>query len=105
MLIKAIKDDWTAPAAYMGRQRKESERRTKAERESTEAERRRIWQKQVEAAKSKLPREELQRITRIARDKMQRQLGGAFHGDVPERLVNIEINRIIAKKYIEHDKT
>ena len=105
MLVKAIRDDWAAPATYISRQRKETERKTKAERETKEAERRRNWQKQVAAAKSKLPREELQRITRIAREKMQRQLGGAFHGDVPERLVNIEVNRIIAEKYIEHDKT
>ncbi len=105
MLIKAIRDDWAAPATYVSRQRKETESKTKTERESTEAERRRIWQKQVGTTKSRLSREELQRITKIAREKMQRQLGGAFHGNVPERLVNIEINRIIARKYIEHDKT
>ncbi len=100
MLIKAIKEDWTAPAIYMGRQRREAERRTKAERESADAARRRIWQKQLEAAKSKLSREELQRITRTAREKMQKRLGGAFHGGVPERLVNIEVNRIIATKHL-----
>ena len=102
MLIKAIKEDWTAPAAYMGKQRKEAEQKAKAEREKKEAEKRRSWQKQVETAKAKLSREELQRITRTAREKMQRRLGGAFHGGVPERLVNIEVNRIIAKKYIEN---
>ena len=105
MLIKAIKEDWTAPAAYMGKQRKKAEQKAKVERESAEAERRRIWQKQVETAKSKLSLEELQRITRTAREKMQKRLGGAFHGDVPGRLVKVEIDRIIAKKHMEHDKT
>ena len=103
MLVKAIRDDWAAPATYMNRQRKETARKTKEERESAEAERRRIWQKQLEAEKTKLSREELKSITRIAREKMQRQLGGAFHGNVPERLVHIEVNRIISEKYVNHD--
>ncbi len=100
MLIKAIKEDWTVPAAYMGRQRKEAEQKAKVERESADAERRRTWQKRVEAAKSRLSREELQRITRTARETMQKRLGGAFHNGVPERLVNIEVNRIIATKHL-----
>jgi hypothetical protein len=104
MLIKAIKEDWTAPAAYMSRKREEEGRNAKAEREKREAEKRRIWQKRVETAKSKLSRDELQRITSIAREKMQKRLGGAFHGGVPERLVKVEVDRIIAKKYIKHDR-
>jgi len=36
---------------------------------------------------------------------MQSQLGKAFHGAVPERLVNVEVNRIIAQKHTGHDKT
>ena len=103
MLVKAIRDDWTAPATYMSRQRKETEGKAKAMSEKKEAEKRRNWQEQVEAAKSKLHREELQRITSIAREKMQRQLGGAFHGDVPERLVKVEVDRIISKKHVNHD--
>ena len=103
MLIKAIKEDWTAPAAYMGRQRKEAEQKAKIERESVEAEKQRTWHKRVEAAKGKLSHEELQRITRTAREEMQKRLGTAFHGDVPERLVKIEVNRIISKKYANHD--
>ena len=104
MLMKAIREDWTAPAAYMASKREQTEKKAKAERESAEVEKRRIWQKQVETAKSKLSHEELHRITRTAREKMQKRLGGAFRGDVPERLINIEVNRIIGKK-INHDKT
>ncbi len=100
MLIKAIKEDWTAPAAYMGKRRKEAEQKAKVDRESAEAERRRIWQKQVETARSKLSREELQRITRIARETMQKRLGGVFRGAMPERLVKVEMDRIIAKKHL-----
>ena len=100
MLIKAIKEDWTAPAAYMGRQRRKAEQKARAERESAEAERRRVWQKRVESAKAKLSHEELQRITRTAREKTQEQLGNAFHGEVPERLVKIEVNRIISNEHL-----
>ena len=102
MLVKAIKDDWTAPAAYMGRQRKQAERKTQLERESAEAERRSIWHKRVEAAKAKLPPDELQRITGTAREKVRNALKGALHGHAPERLVKVEVNRIIAEKYMNH---
>ena len=102
MLVKAIKDDWTAPAAYVGRQRKQAEQKTKVERESAEAERRSIWHKRVEAAKARLSQEELQRITRTAREKVRNALKGAFHGDAPKRLVKVEVNRIIAEKYMNH---
>ena len=103
MLIKAIRDDWAAPATYLSRQRKETERKTKAERKSTEAERRRIWHKGVETARAKLPQSELQEITRTARKKVRNALRGAFHGDAPQRLVNVEVNRIISEKYVNHD--
>ena len=103
MLIKAIRDDWAAPATYMSRQRKETESKTKAERESAEAERRRIWHKGVETARAKLSQPELQEITRTAREKVRNALKGAFHGDAPQRLVNVEVNRIISEKYVNHD--
>jgi len=104
MLVKAIKEDWTAPAAYMGKQKRNAELKAKAERESAEAERRERWQERVEAAKSKLSRSELQEITRMAREKVRSALSGALRGDPPERLVNVEVNRIIAGKYASHEK-
>ena len=105
MLIKAVKEDWTAPAAYMSRQKKEAEQRTKAEKEAAEAEQRESWSKRVEEARAKLSQSELQEITRTAREKVRNALRGAFHGDAPERLVNVEVNRIIAKRYTGNAKT
>lgn len=103
MLVKAIREDWSAPAAYIVRQRDESVKKAKAESEIKEEEARRTWQRQIEEAKSRISPEELGEITRIAKEKVSGELMGVFHGDAPEILVRTEINRIIAKKYL-HEK-
>jgi len=103
MLVKAIKEDWSAPAAYIVRQREESVRKAKAESEVKDDEARKLWQRQIEEARSRLSPAELDEITRIAKEKVSGELMGVFHGDVPEILVRTEVNRIIAKKYLHEE--
>ena len=102
MLVKAIKEDWAAPSAYMAKQRDEAAKKVKMEAEAREAEKRRIWQRRVEEAKEKLSPDELQGITRNAREKVRLKLSGVFHGRAPEALVRGEVNRIIWEKYVNH---
>ena len=102
MLVKAIQDDWAAPSAYMAKKRQEAAEKAKMEAEARESEKRRIWQRRIDEAKEKLPADELQGITRTAREKVRRDLSGIFHGRAPESLVKAEINRIISEKYIKH---
>ena len=104
MLVKAIKEDWSAPAAYIVRQREESSRKAKAESEIREEEARRIWQRRIQEAKSKLSPEELDEITRIAKEKVSGELMGVFHGDAPEILVRTEVNKIIAQRYLHEEQ-
>lgn len=101
MLVKAIREDWAAPSAYMARKREEAERRAKMQAEAKEADERRIWQQQVEAARSRLSPDQLRRITEAAREKVSRQTGGVFRGKVPEVLVRSEVNRMIINQYTD----
>ena len=105
MLIKAIKEDWAAPIAYTIKKKEEVKRKAKAAEEAKEAEVRRIWHKRLEAAKSKLPSGELQKIITTAREKVRGGMMGVFHGNAPERLVDAEVNRIIARKYMKYAGT
>jgi hypothetical protein len=102
MLVKAIREDWAAPSAYMAQKRAEAARKAKMESEAREAERRRQWQRRIDAAKEKLSPDELQKITRAAREKVRRDLSGVLHGEAPESLVRAETNRIISEKYMSH---
>ena len=102
MLVKAVREDWAAPAAYMTKKREEATKKMKIEAEAREAERRRIWQRRIDEAKERLPVDELQKITRTAREKVRRDLSGVFHGRAPDALVKAETNRIISEKYIKH---
>ena len=102
MLIKAIKEDWSAPAGYMLKRREEAERKAKAEREAKEERKREIWRRRIEEAKAKLPPEQLECIVRSAREKVREEMRGVFHGKAPERLVKAEVNKVIARKYLKH---
>ena len=86
----------------MAMKRQERAKKAKMEAETIEAEKRRIWQRRIDEAKEKLPADELQSITRTAREKVRRDLSGIFHGRAPEALVRAETNRIISEKYIKH---
>ena len=101
--MKAIREDWAAPAAYMAQKRREANSKARMEAEAREGEKRRIWQRRIDEAKEKLPADELQRITGIAREKVRRDMNGVLHGKAPESLVKGEVNRIIAEKYMNHD--
>lgn len=102
MLIKAIKEDWAAPAAYLARKREEAERKAKVEAEARADQRREAWRKRVEEAKAKLSPVELEEIIRAAEEKVSREMRGVLHGKAPERLVKAEVNKIIAGKYLKH---
>ncbi|MFC1712841.1 hypothetical protein ACFL6S_04180, partial [Candidatus Poribacteria bacterium] len=102
MLVKAIREDWVAPAAYMAQKRREANSKAKMEAEAREAEKARQWQQRIDEAKEKLSADELQSITRQAREKVRRDLNGVFHGKAPESLVRSAVNRIISEKYINH---
>jgi len=102
MLIKAIKEDWAAPAAYMARKREEAERKARAEAEARAEQRREAWRKRVEEAKAKLSPAELEEIIRAAKEKVSREMSGVLHGKAPERLVKAEVNKVIARKYLKH---
>ena len=103
MLVKAIREDWAAPAAYMAKKRQETARKAKMEGEAREAETRRIWQRRIDEAKAKLSANELQKITRTAREKVQRELNGVLHGSAPESLVKAAVNRVITNQYLKRD--
>ena len=103
MLVKAIREDWAAPVAYMAERREETGRKAKLEAEARESERRRNWQQRIDEAKGKLSADELQRIITTAREKVRRDLNGVFHGKAPESLVKAAVNRIISEKYMNHD--
>ena len=102
MLIKAIREDWSAPVAYVAKKREEAERKAKAEAEALAEERKRHWQSRMDEVKAMLPSEELEGIIKTAREKVSMNLGGVFHGGIPEQLVNTEVNKIIASKYLNH---
>jgi predicted transcriptional regulator len=104
MLINAIVDDWSAPAAYMARQREEAKRKARAEEEARRAERERVWHKRIEEAKTRMSPAEIEGVTRRAREKVERTLGGVFRGEAPQSLVRAEVNRIIAERYLSHGK-
>ena len=102
MLVKAIREDWVAPSAYMAQKRREANSDARMKAEAREAERRRRCQRRIDEAKERLPADELREITRTAREKVRRKLNGVFHGGTPEALVRAETNRIISEKCIKH---
>jgi len=102
ILIKSIKEDWHAPALYLAKLKEEAEKKKKTEAEAREAERRRIQQKRIDEVKAELTKEEFQEIKRIARDRVSNQLRGVFRGKAPDTLVKVEVNSIIANKYLNH---
>jgi len=103
VLVKSIKEDWNAPALYLTKLKEEAEKKKKAGVEAKEVERRRIQQKRIDQVKAKLTKKGLQEIKRIARDRVSNQLRGVFHGKAPDTLVKVEVNSIIANKYLNHD--
>jgi len=103
MLVKAIREDWDAPAAYTAMLREKAMKREKEEAERAAEARRRARQQRIEEVMSRLSPEEMRDIANRAREAVKASLKGALDGHVPQRLVDAQVRKIISEEY--SDKT
>lgn len=100
MLVKAVREDWGAPASYAAAVR-ERTMRSKAEKAASEREKKREAHEQlVEKALSKLSPEELGRVTQRAREKVKASLNGALGKRIPQSLVEAQVKKIISEEHL-----
>jgi len=100
MLVKAIREDWDAPAAYKAALRERAIKREREEAQSQEDARQEARQRRIQESASKLSPQEMRDITARAREKVKTMLRGALGDRVPKRLVDAQVNKIISEEYL-----
>lgn len=100
MLVKAIREDWSAPSAYTAMMREKAAMQAKKKAESQDELRRETQRQRIEEAISRLTPAELQDITIRAREAVRATLKGALRGYVPQSLVDAQVKKIISDEYL-----
>jgi len=101
MLVKAVREDWDAPAAYKEALRERVIKRERKEAKSEDDARQEAHQRRIQEAASKLSPQEMRDITARAREKVKATLRGALGGRIPQRLVDAQASKIISEEYID----
>jgi len=100
MLVKAIREDWSAPSAYTARLRemsivhklKDDEQQDKAIQDALS--------QRIESVMSKLSPAELRDIRTRAHEMVKTALRGAMRGTAPQSLVDAQVKKIINDEYL-----
>ena len=100
MLVKAIREDWDAPAAYTATLRAETMKREQKEARAAEEKRRKILKRRVEKAMSELSPEQREKIAKRAKKEVENNLKGAMGGRIPESLIDSQVKKIISQEYL-----
>ena len=101
MLVKAIREDWDAPSAYIAAMREQARKRQQEKAKATEEARRKYHERRVEQALSRLSPAERDELIKRARREVQESLNGAMNGQLPESLVNAQAKKIISEEYLD----
>ena len=109
MLIKAIKENWSPPKAYLsaktqaGKELQEQKAIKRVEeKKSKEQARRKARQKKISEIKTKISKQEFANLRQRAKQKLARVLHNVYSKDnLPETLINAEIDYLIGTEYLK----
>jgi len=102
MLIKAIKENWVPPKGYKEAQEQKAIKQAENESQAKELARKRARQQKIAEIKAKMSKQELDELRQRAKQKLARVLHKVYSDDnLPETLVDVEIDYIIASKYLQ----
>jgi hypothetical protein len=101
MLVKAIRDDWDAPSAYIAAMHEQTRKRQQEKAKAAEEARRKAHERRVEQALSRLSPAEKDELIKRARREVRESLKGAMDGQLPESLVNAQAKKIISEEYLD----
>jgi hypothetical protein len=115
MLIKSIQENWGPPQAHRSNTQAsqgpniweaiKNMQKAKEARRAQELARRRVHQQKIEAIKAKMSTQELTKIRERAKQKIAGALKHAYGDNLPEVLVNAEMNYIISSEYLKHEQS
>jgi hypothetical protein len=101
MLIKAIRENWEPPQAYKELKEQETKERKGKKKKAKELARRKAHQHKIEAIKAKMSKTELSNLRERAKQKIAQVLRESYGDNLPEILIEAEMNSIIGTEYLK----
>jgi len=103
MLIKAIKENWAPPQAYIEFLQQKARQRAEEEKRAKEEDKRKERHQKIEAIKAKMSQKEMQEMRKRAEQKIPQVIKDAYKAKkipLPEILIESQINHIIGTEYL-----
>ena len=101
LLVKAIRENWSAPGCYQPDSLATGYQDERAKRETKEEQKRRDEAEQIALIKAQLTNEELKTLKREAKGQVARILRAKYGNNIPRILIDSLMNHIIRVRYLK----